>query len=259
MDETREKLPLLFKCFRDSLVGKNTKGIIHNINSPLQVLSMQMELLRMDCLKLKDRLRSGDASPKDLEALMDKSIERLAQVEEVVQKINHQISVIGARVSETDDHDQGTPVMLNQLLEEHVEFWKADLFFKHKVELSMKLPEISPVVVMREDLFRNVMDGIIFSCLEQIRNQPEPRMEIKCIPGSEGVKNHKVIFSHSGPAFAVDEIAKLFERFSQMGADDFSAFETIPLAHFSLLLADISAILLGSSMDIEARHVICRL
>ncbi len=260
MDENSEKLPLLFKCFRDSLIGKNTRGIIHNINSPLQVLSMQIELLRMDYLKLKDRLsspdnfHSGDQAHQELVQLMERGYGRLSQVEEVLQRINTLIAVIAARVSETDETG-GTPVMLNQLLEEQIEFWKSDLFFKHKVFLSLKLPPISPVIVTREDILRDVIDGILFGCLEQIRDFSEPRIEIECVPAQKESKGHLITFSQNGPLFPVEDVRGLIDRFTEKGGEDFPVFENTSQGYFSLLLAFICAEIIGSRVEIGKDHI----
>ncbi len=260
MDEINDKLPLLFKCFRDSLIGKNTRGIIHNINSPLQVLSMQIELLRMDYLNLKEEIMNHGAevlnkdSLDKLSMLMEKSEGRLLQVEEVLQRINALIAVIAARVSETDETG-GAPVMLNQLLEEQVEFWKSDLFFKHKVSLSFKLSELSPVIVIREDILRDVIDGILFGCLEQIREQAVPQIEIECCPGNGKTGEHIVLFSHNGSPFPVADIKKLIRRFLEKGGDDFTIFDKTSQGYFSLLIAYVSGKTIGCSIVIEEQKI----
>ncbi len=263
MDENTGKLPLLFKCFRDSLIGKNTRGIIHNINSPLQVLSMQLELLRMDLSKLRRNTLEAEGAgleKKDVQVellpIMDKCFERLSQVEEVAQRINSMIAVIAARVNETDEDSQKSPVMLAQLLEEQVEFWRSDLFFKHKMELSMNLPKISPVVVIREDVLRDTIDGIIFGCLEQVRTQSQPRMEISLLPGEESQVRHQMVFLHNGPSFPVQEIEMLIKRFSEKEMDDFSPFEKIPPGHFSLLLASICAEIMGFHIEFSDNRIV---
>ncbi len=263
MDDNEGKLPLLFKCFRDSLIGKNTRGIIHNINSPLQVLSMQMELLRMDLFKLRKNIfEPGNAGFAEKEAgkefldIMDKCFDRVGQIEEVVQRINGMIGVIAARVNETDDDSHSTPVMLAQLLEEQAEFWKSDLFFKHKVSLGMNLPKISPVVVVREDVLRDTIDGIMFGCLEQVRMEAEPEIGIDLIAGSGEQEKPEIVFSQNGPVFPVEDIMQLIERFSQKGIDDFTAFENIPQGHFSLLLASICAGVIGLHIEILPNGIV---
>jgi phosphoglycerate-specific signal transduction histidine kinase len=265
MDDNAGKLPLLFKCFRDSLIGKNTRGIIHNINSPLQVLSMQIELLRMDLFKLRKNIfEPGNAGFAEKEAgkefldIMDKCFDRVGQIEEVVQRINGMIGVIAARVNETDDDSHSTPVMLAQLLEEQAEFWKSDLFFKHKVSLGMNLPKISPVVVVREDVLRDTIDGIMFGCLEQVRMEAEPEIGIDLIAGSGEQEKPEIVFSQNGPVFPVEDIMQLIERFSQKGIDDFSAFENIPPGHFSLLLASTCAGVIGFHIEILPNGIVVR-
>ena len=261
MDENNDKLSLFFKCFRDSLIGQNTRGIIHNINSPLQVLSMQAELLRMDFLKLREEISTSKQSGmkddrfREISNLLHKGFGRLAQLEKTLQSINIMIAIIAARVSEADDDSKGTPVILNQLLEEQIEFWKADLFFKHKVSLSVNLPDISPVIVMREDVFRDTIDGIMFGCLEQIRRQAEPNIEIRCTSLPEAKRKYSVLFSHNGPPFPVADIKNQQKELSERRAKYLSAFGNISHGHFSLLFASVCAGISGFGVEIRERQI----
>ncbi len=263
MDDNQGKLPLLFKCFRDSLIGKNTKGIIHNINSPLQVLSMQIELLRMDLFKLrKDTMDVQKIGPNDKEgwtccvSIMDRCLERLSQVDEVAQRINSMIAIIAGRVNEIDDQGSDAPVMLNQILEEQTEFWRSDLFFKHKVALSMNLPGISPVVVIREDILRDTIDGIIFACLEQVRMEAAPRIDISLSSEPAQGMKQRIFFSQNGPRFHVEEIGELINRFSEKGLRNVTTFENIPQGHFSLVLASICAGIMGFQIQLSENQVV---
>ena len=261
MDENNDKLPLLFKCFRDSLIGKNTRGIIHNINSPLQVLSMQAELLRMDFSRLQERISTSKQSGMDKDRLSEvsdlvqKGSGRLAQVEEMLQRVNIMIAIIAARVSEADDDTEGTPVMLNQLLEQQIEFWKSDLFFKHKVSLSLILPDISPVIVLREDIFRDTMDGIMFACLEQIRQKPDPHIEIRCTALSAADRKYDILFSQNGPPFPAVDIENQQKRFAERGVKDLYAFENISRGHLSLLFASVCAGISGLGVQIRESQI----
>lgn len=261
MDENNDKLSLLFKCFRDSLIGKNARGIIHNINSPLQVMSMQVEFLRMDFLRLQEKTSTSEESGmeedrlREVSDLLQKGFGRLAQVEDMLQRINIMVAIIAARVGKADENTEGTPVMLNQLLEEQIEFWRSDLFFKHKVSLSVNLPDISPIIVLREDILRDTIDGIIFGCLEQIRREPGPQIEIRCAPVSAADRKYRILFSQNGPLFPVADIENRQKRLAARAGKDLSIFEDIPQGHFSLLLASVLAGITGLCVEIRERQI----
>lgn len=173
----------------------------------------------------------------------------------MLQRVNIMITIIAARVSEADDDTEGTPVMLNQLLEEQIEFWKSDLFFKHKVALSLNLPDISPVIVLREDMLRDTMDGIMFACLEQIRQKPDPHIEIRCAPLSAAHRRYSILFSQNGPPFPAADIENQQKRFAERGAQDLYAFENMSRGHFSLLFSSVCAGISGLGVEIRESQI----
>lgn len=201
----------LTDCFRDLLIGRNVKGIVHNLNGPLQILSMQLELLNMDLDRCKsdvmDMKQSAVPSPdrcSRVSELLLKTAERIAQLQEVVQKVDSSLRVVGLRAG-AESSDNVVPVILNQLISEELEFWKSDLFFKHQVALSLDLPETSPVVTVRERVVRDIFDSVLLACIEQVRSSSsKPSITLRCTPVD--AKGFVLEFVHNGPAFDTDEL-----------------------------------------------------
>lgn len=195
----------LMECFRDLVIGRNVKGIIHNLNGPLQILSMQLELLNMDLERCKSDVLSmkKEAIPSpekcgQLTELLLKTAERVAQLQEVVQKVDLNLRVVGLR-SGGEPQDNPVPTILNHLVQEELEFWKSDLFFKHQVALDLKLPDSSPVVVVKEKGIRDIFDSIMMACLEQIRGEEVPSISIEC--GVVEKDDFFLTFTHNGVEF----------------------------------------------------------
>ncbi len=188
------------RYFRDSLIGKNIKGIVHNMNSPLQVLSMHMELLAMDL----NHLSSLKCDNMEMEAGISQALNRLGQLEEIVEKINHLVKLVGSRAyDEEHENDQG-PVMVKQLVEETIEFWKSDLFFKHKVDVDLSTPGTSPVLIINEQYVRDGLDSVVFGLIELLRNAEEPALVIGIDPSdNRAVSLH---FRPSGVRFPIERL-----------------------------------------------------
>ncbi|WP_279614876.1 histidine kinase dimerization/phospho-acceptor domain-containing protein, partial [Dissulfuribacter thermophilus] len=67
--------------FRDFLIGRLWQGVIHNINGPLQIVSMNLELLKM--------LKDGDP---DLPEQLWGRIEQIVDSIERIQNITNNLS-----------------------------------------------------------------------------------------------------------------------------------------------------------------------
>ncbi len=204
--------------FGDLLVGRNVKGIVHNLNGPLQILSMQLELLNMDlnrCLNDVQEVRMVDLPAgkkrEDSEVcnLLARTSERVSQLQEVVSKVDSTLRVIGQR-TENPSETMVIPIILNQLLQEELDFWKSDLFFKHKVSLELQLSDSSPVVLLDAKVLRNLLDSLIMAVILQLKKVPLPAMKVECCTGhgaSEAESRYIIKISHNGPAFELETLS----------------------------------------------------
>lgn len=208
MGDSRRHQAFLLDCFADCLVGKLAKGVVHNLNSPLQVLSMQLEMMKMDLMgqeRLLQALRneSGQGHDpseefKEIERGLDKERERLGKIEDVLCRLQTMVGLIASRSAGAYE-DAASPLILNQMLEEEVEFWKSDLFFKHQVEKKLDLPPQPLLVTVNEALLRDMVDGIIGASLEQLRDVKGASIEIRL--ANNGKDKWALEIEHSGHDF----------------------------------------------------------
>jgi len=112
-----------------SNLGVLLKGVIHNLNGSLQILSMQMELLQR-------MLPQGD--PK-LQGQVEKCLGQIdkfrGMLELLIQKGVH------------DEQDSPQALQLNEILEEEFSVLHHNLFFKHQVKVHKELA--SPLPLLR--------------------------------------------------------------------------------------------------------------
>jgi len=261
MRKEQEHIPILFSSFRDSIIGKNAKGIVHNINSPLQVLSMHLELLRMDISNLKDKLKGLQDrfmddimnAPLTTEILMaiEKSFDRFPQIDETLERINDLIKLISSRI-DAEGEDTSAPLMVNQLLEEAVDFWKSDLFFKHSVSVSFDLPDVSPVVVTEAPLLRDIVDFILCSCIEQVKGAHKPAISIRYVPKGE---NHQITFFQNGQAFPFQEADEILRKVSEGLMHEQPWLEGLSTSYLSLAMALFNARRLKARLEADGGEI----
>jgi signal transduction histidine kinase len=112
-------------------LGKLVHGLIHNLNSPLQSLLMDMDMIR---LLLKDHRTPPAEVIEDVEA-------RFARMEDEFEHINRLIRTAAARIPPDEDEKH---LFLDDFLAQEIAFLKADLHFKHRVESETSLEEGLP-------------------------------------------------------------------------------------------------------------------
>ncbi len=149
--------------YRYSALGTQAKGIIHNLNGSLQILSMQLELLQGTFSK-----QGGGPNASTQEKL-----ERcLGQVE----RMRTVLEILSRRGSEEEGPRQ---VYVNDLIEEELSFLNHNLFFKHEVEvkktLGMKLP---PLRVPPADL-RDGLSNLLLNAIEAMESASKKELTVR--------------------------------------------------------------------------------
>jgi signal transduction histidine kinase len=122
------------KLCRLAALGRLLNGLAHNLNGPLQNLSMEMEILRS---------RIGPAgSTSDIFAETLRS--RILSMEEELEQINALIKTISMRANM--DFSQETHMTLGDFFHQELLFLRANLYFKHHIhpnlELDLNLPPL---------------------------------------------------------------------------------------------------------------------
>ncbi len=231
MTKASKELSLILDFFKDTIIGKNTKGIVHNLNGPIQVLSMNLELLLMDLRSAKSNLE--DSASFAASEQITQALERLEQIDEIISKITGLVRLMGTRIMVGDGEDEESPIIITQILNEAVEFWKADLFFKHNVELDIDFPDTSPVIIAKEYAIRDLLDGIFFSSIELLKDKNDPILKVSL---DTLQTENKLLFQINGSSYPVQEV----ENSYKLGKDSYAVLGK-GLVVLGLLLANESA------------------
>ncbi len=176
--------PLLFRTLT---LGRLMGGTIHNLNGPLQVLSMQIELLTMDWDTLQRELEETAKTQAARERLSDIR-ENLLRLRAPLSRIEGILSHLQARWT-PGRADEAPITHLQELLANGVEFWRNDLFFKHEVEVELRLQE-GVFLPYPSDMVCMLMDGAMGRAILALRRLGGGTLSIETVssPGTVEIR-----------------------------------------------------------------------
>ena len=155
----------LVRYYRHSAVGRRCTGVIHNMNTPMQVISFQLELLEQKAQE-EAALLSELANPvaPHLQALHDYRDQKLQQLHQEVDKLRDMVHRIALQAVHEGEEEQ-CYLDLNQIFQDELELYVAEPFFKHRVEREFTftpgLPPIHGHYVDFSQSFRHLVDNAL--------------------------------------------------------------------------------------------------
>jgi two-component system NtrC family sensor kinase len=155
----------LVRFYRHSSVGRRCLGIVHRMNTPLQVLSFQIDLLEQ---KTQEEvvLLSGapPAGVETLSALNHYRQEKLAQMRqdlERLQDLTRNLVLQGTH----EEAQASFHLDLSSVYRQELEHYEAHPFFKHQVSKSFHFQEDMPLIcghyIDFSQSFRNLVDNAL--------------------------------------------------------------------------------------------------
>jgi len=155
----------LVRYYRHSTVGRRCTGVIHNMNTPLQVISFTLELLEQKTREEAALLAElVNPSAPHLQALHEYRDQKLKQLHEEVDKLRDMIHRIALQSIHEGEEEQCF-LDLNQIFQDELELYLADPFFKHRVEkefdFASALPPIHGHYVDFSQICRHLVDNAL--------------------------------------------------------------------------------------------------
>ncbi len=155
----------MVRFYRHSATGRRCTGIVHNMNTPLQVLSFHLELLEQ---KSQEELAClQECPPEILEKLYPFYQYRQDKLRQFYQEVES-LRVQARRIVAQGVHEENQErhhLDLNQLFQEELELYRAHSFFKHQVEKDFRFPEGLPSIhghyIDFSQSFRNLVDNAL--------------------------------------------------------------------------------------------------
>jgi signal transduction histidine kinase len=193
LDPQAQKILAAFiQCQRAAILGSLLRGIIHNLNGSLQILSMQMELLQRMLPRGEDKLQEQ----------MDKCLGQIDRfkglLEVLIQREIH------------DEQESPQPILLNDILEEDLSLLHHNLFFKHQVKVHKDLAASLSLLRGSRVHFSQAFMNLIQNSLEAMEGSP--RKELILRTRAQGTQV-QVIIQDTGCGISDEVKPHLFEPF----------------------------------------------
>jgi signal transduction histidine kinase len=155
----------LVRYYRHSSVGRRCTGIVHNMNTPLQVLSFHLELLEQKSREEQECLQDcPEELTVKLRPFQQYRRDKLRQFHQEVQNLQAQARRIVTQ-GVHEEHQERHYLDLNQVIQEELELYQANPFFKHQVEKDFRLQEGLPTIhgqyIDFSQSFRNLVDNAL--------------------------------------------------------------------------------------------------
>jgi signal transduction histidine kinase len=211
---TRQLIRALHEKDRLNYAGKFVQGFVHNINGPLQNLTMLTEML-VAGLELQDRMFSSAGLEKEnWSELLGKQKKRLTQMREQITKLAADLREF-MQLHEIERC--GTEIDINILLTRMSKVFRADLFFKHHVKAELRLANNLPhIKALGSDMVPAVFH-LFQNAIMALRDSPKKELIIEsCKLGNEIVV--KITDSGLGPPEGLDRDL-LFDLFQSRWHD----------------------------------------
>jgi signal transduction histidine kinase len=168
----------LVRYYRHSSVGQRCLGLVHQMNTPLQVMYFQLDLLEQ---KTREELA---ITPGSAPAETERQVSRNQYCQEKIRQLRRELDKLEnftrslARQGRYEGSQEKLPLDLNQLCRQELEFYLAHPFFKHRVTKEFQFEDNLSLYpgyyIDFSQSFRNLIDN----ALEAMEGMDCPRLTV---------------------------------------------------------------------------------
>jgi len=204
----------LLKESKLSAVGLLAQGIAHNINSPLTGILGRAELMSIRVKRLKEGLLnvSKEKEINELDNRLSELDQNLKDSETIIKRVNELSGIIKNMTNKgRQEQDERTrPLNLTELLEEELEFLKADIRFKHEIKKIFNFDKSLPHVNGVYSDFSQSFVNIIRNAIDAMYNSEKKELTITTRHNEESIF---VDIHDTGCGINEEEKQKIFDPF----------------------------------------------
>ncbi len=189
-------LEVIIDRYRFSALGGLIKGVVHNLNGSLQILSMHMETLQRMLLQEKEDITHPFR-------------QKVEQCSDQVDQFKALIEVLMKKGIEHEEEGLQS-IQIKDLLEECQSLLFFNLFFKHHVKIVKNISPALPPVQARYSDLSLVLWNLIQNALEAMEKSPT---KLLTLGADMQNKQIRVAVQDTGCGISEDARAHLFEPF----------------------------------------------
>ena len=181
-------LDVLAELDRPAHMGRLLRGLIHNINGPLQNISMLLELMERHHTKIEGHLQSEAAATAQdaLRPLCDAQKGRIQRILDQVRVFSEMLKDFMV-LQEIEANE--SEVEINLILEKLSRVYRADLFFKHHVTVTLRPAAKVPLLRLRGRHLIPALEHLVENALLSMRASKEKTL-VLC---SEVTADHVIV------------------------------------------------------------------
>ncbi len=159
----------LVRYYRHSSVGRRCLGIVHQMNTPLQVISFQLDLLEQKAQEELGQIMASRRTPRG--SLATWNHYRQAKFSQLRLELNRLRELARSLILQGvhEDSQERFPLDLNQLCREELELYQATPFFKHRVTCETHFQDALPLIFGHYIDFSQSLRNLINNSLEAVQ------------------------------------------------------------------------------------------
>jgi signal transduction histidine kinase len=135
-----------------SLAGRLLRGVVHNLSGALQTVRLPLDLLEMQSM----RGESQNVEPK------------LGGLQQGVARLSEELNLL-AGLSQQMYRLEPETFDLSLLAQEQLALWRADMYFKHEIQLTAELSQPGPLVRAAYADIALTLDLLIANAVESLQ------------------------------------------------------------------------------------------
>lgn len=200
----------LVHYYRHSSVGRRCLGIVHQMNTPLQVLSFQVDLLEQKAREEMELLKEPSlAGAEKLETLNLSRQEKFCQLRnelEKLQNFSRSLALQGLH----EDTQEKIHLDLNQVYRQELELYQANPIFKHRITKEFHFGDGLPLIYGHYIDFSQSFRNLIDNALEAMEGMDQRHLTV--ITACQD-KRSTVRIGDTGTGISPENLPWIFEPF----------------------------------------------
>ncbi len=173
-DRHEELFEALIEMDQPAHLGRLVRGLIHNINGPLQNISMLLELLERTQSKMEDHFQA--VPPEHRDVLMGWCMSQRSRIERLLDQVHLFSEMLRDFMVLHEIQVNESEIDVNLILEKLGRVYKADLFFKHHVVFECRLAPRVPLLRVLAKHLIPALQHLMENALLAVRKTPEKRI-----------------------------------------------------------------------------------
>jgi signal transduction histidine kinase len=202
----------LVRFYRHSSVGCRTLGIVHQMNTPLQVLSFQLDLLEQNDQKALDLLHEFSLTGTDAAKLIKLSCyrqEKFRQLRIELEKLQDYSRAL-VQQGMHEDTQEKLHLDLNRLCQQELELYLANPVFKHQVTREFHFEDGLPLIYGHHIDFSQSFRNLIDNALEAMEGMDQRQLTVS----TARADRHLVVrIGDTGVGIPPENLPRIFDPF----------------------------------------------